>query len=70
MKATKEKSEFESSLKEIELIVQTLEQEALPLEMALKKFEEGAKSIEKCRKTLSEAELTVKQWKEKGDTKT
>ena len=54
----KEKS-FESSLKELEQIVEQLEAGDLPLEHSLELFEQGVKLSRNCQKRLDEAERKV-----------
>lgn len=51
---------FESAYKKLDEIVNKMEKESLDLESALKAFEEGKKTAEKCRKMLDEAELKLK----------
>ena len=50
---------FEQSMKQLEQIVQELEDGDLPLEKALKKFEEGIKLTRGCQAALKEAEQKV-----------
>jgi exodeoxyribonuclease VII small subunit len=54
----KEKN-FESSLKELEQIVEQLETGDLPLEHSLELFEQGVKLSRDCQKRLDEAERKV-----------
>jgi exodeoxyribonuclease VII small subunit len=54
----KEKS-FESSLKELEQIVEQLETGDLPLEKSLELFEQGVKLSRDCQHRLDEAERKV-----------
>jgi exodeoxyribonuclease VII small subunit len=51
--------DFESSLKELEEIVQQLEAGDLALERALELFEHGVKLSRACQKRLEEAESKV-----------
>lgn len=53
------KKNFEQSMKELEKIVEELESGDLPLEKALKKFEEGMKLSNFCSKTLEETEAKI-----------
>lgn len=53
------KPKFEASMEKLEQIVQELEQGELPLEVALKKFEEGVQLAGFCSKTLDETEKKV-----------
>lgn len=55
----KEPESFEQALKDLEKIVQQLEQGELPLESALNAFQEGVALSQYCKKTLSDAEETV-----------
>ena len=50
---------FEQSMKQLEKIVQELEDGELPLEKAIKKFEEGIKLTELCSAKLDETEKKV-----------
>jgi len=50
---------FEQSMKQLERIVQELEEGELPLEKAIKKFEEGIKLTQFCSAKLDEAEKKV-----------
>jgi exodeoxyribonuclease VII small subunit len=53
------KKSFESSLKELEKIVEQLEAGDLPLERSLELFEQGVKLSRDCQKRLDEAERKV-----------
>ena len=50
---------FEECLQRLETIVQQLERGDLPLEQALKLFEEGVELSDSCRRELEEAEGKV-----------
>jgi len=50
---------FEQSMKQLERIVQELEDGELPLEKAIKKFEEGIKLTQFCSAKLDETEKKV-----------
>lgn len=50
---------FEQSMKQLEQIVQELEDGDLPLEKAIKKFEEGIKLSKLCSKKLDETEKKI-----------
>jgi len=54
----KEKT-FETAMKQLEEIVQQLESGDLPLEAALKKFEEGVKLSKFCSRKLDETERKI-----------
>ena len=50
---------FEQSMKDLERIVQELEEGDLPLEKAIKKFEEGIKLTKLCSEKLDETEKKI-----------
>ncbi|GAB2492289.1 exodeoxyribonuclease VII small subunit [Alkalibacterium psychrotolerans] len=50
---------FDEAMKDLEQIVQKLEQGDVPLEEALDKFQEGIKLSRYCRGIVEEAEKTV-----------
>jgi len=50
---------FEQSMKQLERIVQELEGSDLPLETAIKKFEEGMKLTKFCSQKLDDTEKKV-----------
>ena len=50
---------FEECLQRLEAVVQQLERGDLPLEQALKLFEEGVQLSDSCRRELEEAEGKV-----------
>ncbi len=54
----KEKS-FDEAMKELETIVQKLEQGDVPLEEALDQFQEGIKLSRYCKSIVEDAEKTV-----------
>ncbi len=53
------KLSFEKAMEQLELIVKELESEELPLEKAIKKFEEGIKLSKFCNQKLEESEKKV-----------
>jgi exodeoxyribonuclease VII small subunit len=53
------KQTFEQALKSLEQIVKNLEAGDLPLEEALKKFEEGVKLSKFCSRKLDETEKKI-----------
>ncbi len=53
------KFSFESAMKRLETIAQELQTGDLPIEEALKLFEEGTGLLRSCNKTLEEAEKKV-----------
>ena len=52
--------QFEASLASLELTVKELEDNQLPLDVALEKFEKGIKLASECQRKLQEAEQKVK----------
>jgi exodeoxyribonuclease VII small subunit len=52
---------FETALRELEKIVESLENKEMPLEKALSAFEQGVKLSRYCAKLLDEAEVKVKE---------
>jgi exodeoxyribonuclease VII small subunit len=56
-----EKLDFEKALKELERLVKLLEEEELPLEEALKTFENGISLSRYCAKCLDDAEKRIQQ---------
>jgi exodeoxyribonuclease VII small subunit len=60
---------FESSLAELEKIVEQLENGDLPLEESLKLFETGVKLSRECRERLSDAERRIEVLMKDGDGK-
>ena len=60
---------FEGAVEQLELIVKELETGDLPLEKAIKKFEEGVRLSKFCSKKLDETEkrITVLLENEMGD---
>ena len=57
--AAAKKINLEKSLTELEALVEELESGDLPLEAAMKKFEEGIKLTRGCQAALKEAEQKV-----------
>ncbi len=53
------KKNFEQALKQLEQIVQELESGDMPLEKAIKKFEEGIQLSKFCNQKLDESEKKV-----------
>ena len=60
------KIDFESSLKELESIVEKLEDENINLEDSVKSFEEGVNLVKECQKQLQNAELKIKKLLDDG----
>jgi exodeoxyribonuclease VII small subunit len=63
------KGEFEKSLARLEEVVKRLESTDLPLDEAMKLFEEGVKLSRDCQKQLEEAEGKVEILLKKADGK-
>lgn len=59
MSKKKSSFDFEASLVELETLVERMEQGELPLEEALKQFEQGIKLTRACQLALQEAEQKV-----------
>ena len=57
--ATKKSVNLEKSIVDLETLVDELESGDLPLEKAMKKFEEGIKLTRQCQAALKEAEQKV-----------
>ena len=55
------KLDFEKALKELERLVKQLEENDLPLEEALKTFEQGINLSRYCAKCLDDAEKRIQQ---------
>ena len=62
------KIDFESSLKELESIVEKLEEENINLEDSVKSFEEGVNLVKQCQKQLQDAELKIKKLLDDGSS--
>ena len=60
------KIDFESSLKELESIVEKLEDEDINLEDSVKSFEKGISLVKECQKQLHNAELKIKKLLDDG----
>lgn len=59
--------DFEASLKELEELVEKMEQGDLSLEQSLKDFERGVALTRACQQALQEAEQKVKILASKGE---
>ena len=62
------KIDFESSLKELESIVEKLEDENINLEDSVRSFEEGVNLVKQCQKQLRDAELKIKKLLDDGSS--
>ena len=60
------KIDFESSLKQLESIVEKLEDEDINLEDSVKSFEKGISLVKECQKQLHNAELKIKKLLDDG----
>jgi exodeoxyribonuclease VII small subunit len=60
-KKDEETVSFEESLRRLEKIVERLEQGDVPLEDALRMYEEGIKLSHDCARKLADAELVLKR---------
>jgi exodeoxyribonuclease VII small subunit len=52
---------FEQALQQLESIVETMENDELPLEALLSRYEEGSKLAKVCQTRLAAAELKIQQ---------
>ncbi len=55
----KNKPDFETALRELEAVVERLEEGDMPLEQAVKEWEKGMKLRDSCQKILKQAEQKV-----------
>ncbi len=62
--------DFEQSFKQLENLVESLENNDLALEDALKKFEQGIKLTQTCQKSLNKAEQKVQVLMKKNNSLT
>tara|TARA_B100000886_G_scaffold143059_1_gene97168 strand:+ start:370 stop:594 length:225 start_codon:yes stop_codon:yes gene_type:complete len=62
------KKNFESSLKELETIIEVLEDENINLEDSVRSFEKGVNLVKECQKQLQNAELKVKKLLDDGSS--
>tara|TARA_B100000524_G_scaffold328794_1_gene213638 strand:+ start:364 stop:588 length:225 start_codon:yes stop_codon:yes gene_type:complete len=62
------KIDFESSMKELESIVEKLEDEDINLEDSVKSFEKGISLVKECQKQLHNAELKIKKLLDDGSS--
>lgn len=58
---------FEESLKRLEGIVESMENDDLPLETLLSRYEEGTKLAQSCQARLAEAEVKIQQLERKAN---
>ena len=52
---------FENALEKLEGIVESMEEDELPLETMLERYAEGIQLIKQCQSRLTEAELKIQQ---------
>jgi exodeoxyribonuclease VII small subunit len=64
------KKTFESAMKQLEKVVQDLETGDLPLEKAIKKFEEGIQLSKYCSQKLDESEKKITLLMQNSEGKT
>jgi exodeoxyribonuclease VII small subunit len=64
---TTKTSSFEASLKELETLVEKMEQGELSLEESLQHFERGIQLTRSCQQALQDAEQKVEQLLKKND---
>lgn len=67
--AAADKTRFEEALKRLEGVVERLEEGEIPLEEALKLFEEGVKLSRLCHQKLDEAEKRIELVTRDGEGK-
>lgn len=58
---------FEEALKRLEQIVDSMENDSLPLESLLSKYEQGTQLAASCQARLAEAEVKVQQLERKAN---
>ncbi len=68
MAKEEKKIDFESSIKELESIVEKLEDEDINLEDSVKSFEKGISLVKECQKQLHNAELKIKKLLDDGSS--
>jgi len=60
--------DFETAIKKLETIVETMEEGDLPLETLLQRYEEGTQLVQACQGKLEEAELKIKKLEKSGSS--
>ena len=58
---------FEEALKRLEGIVESMENDDLPLDALLSQYEEGTKLAQSCHSRLAEAEIKIQQLERKSN---
>ena len=66
--AKDKKINFELSLKELESIIEKLEDENINLEDSVKSFEKGINLVKECQQQLQSAELKIKKLLDDGSS--
>ena len=66
--AKDKKIDFESSLKDLESIIEKLEDENINLEDSVKSFEKGINLVKECQQQLQNAELKIKKLLDDGSS--
>ena len=66
--AKDKKINFELSLKELESIIEKLEDENINLEDSVKSFEKGINLVKDCQQQLQNAELKIKKLLDDGSS--
>ena len=66
--AKDKKIDFELSLKELESIIEKLEDENINLEDSVKSFEKGINLVKECQQQLQNAELKIKTLLDDGSS--
>lgn len=59
---------FEDAMRELEVLVDSMEQDTLTLDESLQKFERGVELTRICQQALAKVEQEVKVLTEQGDT--
>ena len=59
-KSKKKAPSFEAAMKELETLVESMEQDSLSLEESLKNFENGVRLTRICQQALTKAEQDIK----------
>ena len=54
------KPDFEKEMKQLEKLLDEMENEELSLEESIRKFEQGVKMVHKCQQALDQAERKIK----------
>ncbi len=68
--STEQSVNFEKSLKKLEDIVNTMEDESLSLELMIERYEEGVKTVKLCEKALKNAHKQLETIRQKNSNQT